>query len=143
MTAVTLKNVSKVFPGETLAVDSLSMEVNHGEFLVLLGPSGCGKSTVLRMVAGLEAPSDGEILLDGEYANDLPPRERNAAMIFQTFALYPHMSVGENIGFPLKLGKKNGGQSVPQAVGDMAGALGISDLLERKPGQLSGGQQQR
>ncbi|WP_026922714.1 ABC transporter ATP-binding protein [Glycomyces arizonensis] len=143
MTAVTLKNVSKVFPGETLAVDSLNMEVNHGEFLVLLGPSGCGKSTVLRMVAGLEAPSEGEIMLDGEYANDLPPRERNAAMIFQTFALYPHMSVGENIGFPLKLGKKNGGQSVPEAVGDMAGALGISDLLERKPGQLSGGQQQR
>src|SRR5690606_30936045 len=120
-----------------------NMEVNHGEFLVLLGPSGCGKSTVLRMVAGLEAPTEGEILLDGEYANDLPPRERNAAMIFQTFALYPHMSVGENIGFPLKLGKKNGGQSVPEAVSDMAGALGISDLLERKPGQLSGGQQQR
>jgi multiple sugar transport system ATP-binding protein len=143
VTAVTLKNVSKVFPGETLAVDSLNMEVNHGEFLVLLGPSGCGKSTVLRMVAGLEAPSEGEILLDGEYANDLPPRERNAAMIFQTFALYPHMSVEENIGFPLKLGKKNGGQSVTEAVGDMAGALGISDLLERKPGQLSGGQQQR
>jgi multiple sugar transport system ATP-binding protein len=139
-----LKNVSKVFPGDTLAVDTLNLEVNHGEFLVLLGPSGCGKSTVLRMVAGLEAPSEGEILLDGEYANDLAPRERNAAMIFQTFALYPHMSVGENIGFPLKLGnKKNGSRNVPDAVNDMAGALGISELLERKPGQLSGGQQQR
>ena len=143
MTAVTLTNVSKVYPGETLAVDALNMEVNHGEFLVLLGPSGCGKSTVLRMVAGLEAPSEGEILLDGRYANDLPPRERNAAMIFQTFALYPHMTVGENIGFPLKLGQNDGGQSVPEAVSDMASALGLSELLDRKPGQLSGGQQQR
>src|SRR5690242_3379420 len=110
--------------------------------MVLLGPSGCGKSTVLRMVAGLEDPSSGAIVLDGELANDLPPRDRKIAMVFQDFALYPHMSVNDNIGFPLKL---NGiePQARGEQVGNVAGALGIGDVLGRKPNQLSGGQRQR
>src|SRR5690242_7036883 len=110
--------------------------------MVLLGPSGCGKSTVLRMVAGLEDPSSGAIVLDGELANDLPPRDRKIAMVFQDFALYPHMSVGDNIGFPLRL---SGVDPEPRAerVADVAAALGIGDVLARRPAQLSGGQRQR
>ena len=103
MTTVALKDVTKVFPDGTVAVDNVSLDVADGEFMVLLGPSGCGKSTVLRMIAGLEDPTAGAILLDGELANDLPPRDRRIAMVFQDFALYPHMSVGDNIGFPLRL----------------------------------------
>jgi multiple sugar transport system ATP-binding protein len=139
---VALKDVSKVFPDGTVAVDRLSLEVAQGEFLVLLGPSGCGKSTVLRIVAGLEDPTGGAVLLDGEFANDLPPRERRVAMVFQDYALYPHMSVADNIGFPLKLA---GLATDPrhERVGNVAGALGIGDVLARRPHQLSGGQQQR
>jgi multiple sugar transport system ATP-binding protein len=139
---VALKDVSKVFPDGTVAVDRLSLEVAQGEFLVLLGPSGCGKSTVLRIVAGLEDPTGGAVLLDGELANDLPPRERRVAMVFQDYALYPHMSVADNIGFPLKLA---GLATDPrhERVGNVAGALGIGDVLARRPHQLSGGQQQR
>lgn len=142
MTTVALKDVTKVFPDGTVAVDRLSLEVADGEFLVLLGPSGCGKSTVLRIVAGLEDPTAGAVLLDGELANDLPPRERRVAMVFQDYALYPHMSVGENIGFPLRLA---GLAADPrqERVGDVAAALGIGDVLARRPHQLSGGQQQR
>lgn len=142
MTTVALKDVTKVFADGTIAVDSVNLDVNDGEFMVLLGPSGCGKSTVLRMVAGLEEPSSGAILLDGELANDLPPRDRRIAMVFQDFALYPHMTVGDNIAFPLRL---SGVEPTPRAerVSDVAGALGIGDVLGRKPSQLSGGQRQR
>ena len=103
VTTVTLKDVTKVFRDGTVAVDNVSLDVDDGEFMVLLGPSGCGKSTVLRMIAGLEDPTAGAVLLDGELANDLPPRDRKIAMVFQDFALYPHMTVGDNIGFPLRL----------------------------------------
>jgi multiple sugar transport system ATP-binding protein len=142
VTTVALKDVTKVFPDGTVAVDNVNLDVNDGEFMVLLGPSGCGKSTVLRMVAGLEDPTTGAILLDGELANDLPPRDRRIAMVFQDFALYPHMTVGENIGFPLRL---SGVDQLPRGerVADVASALGIGDVLARKPSQLSGGQRQR
>ncbi|WFE50567.1 ABC transporter ATP-binding protein [Micromonospora sp. WMMD1155] len=142
MSTVTLKDVSKVFRDGTLAVDSINLDVNDGEFMVLLGPSGCGKSTVLRMIAGLEDPTQGAVMLDGELANDLPPRDRKIAMVFQDFALYPHMTVGDNIAFPLRLA---GVEPEPRGerVSDVASALGIGDVLARKPGQLSGGQRQR
>ena len=142
MTTVALKDVTKVFPDGTVAVDNVSLDVADGEFMVLLGPSGCGKSTVLRMVAGLEDPSQGAILLDGTLANQLPPRDRRIAMVFQDFALYPHMTVGDNIGFPLRL---SGVEPQPRSerVADVAAALGIGDVLGRKPSQLSGGQRQR
>ncbi|KAB1948430.1 ABC transporter ATP-binding protein [Micromonospora sp. ALFpr18c] len=142
MSTVALKDVSKIFKDGTLAVDSINLDVNDGEFMVLLGPSGCGKSTVLRMIAGLEDPTQGAVLLDGELANDLPPRDRKIAMVFQDFALYPHMTVGDNIAFPLRL---SGVEPVPRGerVTDVASALGIGDVLARKPGQLSGGQRQR
>ncbi|MEU8179977.1 ABC transporter ATP-binding protein [Micromonospora sp. NPDC049044] len=142
MSTVTLKDVTKVFRDGTMAVDSINLDVNDGEFMVLLGPSGCGKSTVLRMIAGLEEPTSGAVVLDGELANDLPPRDRKIAMVFQDFALYPHMSVGDNIAFPLRLA---GVEPEPRGerVSDVASALGIGDVLARKPGQLSGGQRQR
>ncbi|MEU4379301.1 ABC transporter ATP-binding protein [Micromonospora echinofusca] len=142
MTTVALKDVTKVFRDGTLAVDKVNLDVEDGEFMVLLGPSGCGKSTVLRMVAGLEDPTSGAVMLDGELANDLPPRDRKIAMVFQDFALYPHMTVGDNIAFPLKLA---GLEPEPrdERVTDVASALGIGDVLGRKPSQLSGGQRQR
>ncbi|WP_327007883.1 ABC transporter ATP-binding protein [Dactylosporangium sp. NBC_01737] len=142
MATVALKDVMKVFADGTVAVDRVNLDVGQGEFMVLLGPSGCGKSTLLRMVAGLEDPTSGAIMLDGDLANDLPPRERGVAMVFQDFALYPHMTVGENIGFPLRL---SGVEPEPRAeqVAEVASALGIGDVLARKPGQLSGGQRQR
>ncbi|MEV6694456.1 ABC transporter ATP-binding protein [Micromonospora sp. NPDC051196] len=142
MSTVALKDVTKVFRDGTVAVDSINLDVNDGEFMVLLGPSGCGKSTVLRMVAGLEEPTSGAVMLNGEVANDLPPRERKIAMVFQDFALYPHMSVGDNIAFPLKLA---GVEPSPRGerVADVASALGIGDVLARRPSQLSGGQRQR
>ncbi|MEV2236749.1 ABC transporter ATP-binding protein [Micromonospora sp. NPDC049891] len=142
MTTVALKDVTKVFRDGTVAVDSVNLDVNDGEFMVLLGPSGCGKSTVLRMVAGLEDPTSGAVMLNGELANDLPPRERKIAMVFQDFALYPHMSVNDNIAFPLKLA---GVEPTPRGerVTDVASALGIGDVLARRPSQLSGGQRQR
>jgi multiple sugar transport system ATP-binding protein len=142
VTTVALKDVTKVFPDGTVAVDNVSLDVSAGEFMVLLGPSGCGKSTILRMIAGLEDATSGAILLDGETANDLPPRDRRVAMVFQDFALYPHMSVSDNIGFPLRLsGVEHGTRS--EQVAQVASALGIGDVLERKPSQLSGGQRQR
>ncbi|GAA0473385.1 sugar ABC transporter ATP-binding protein [Paractinoplanes deccanensis] len=142
MSTVSLKDVTKVWPDGTVAVDNLSLDVNDGEFLVMLGPSGCGKSTVLRMIAGLEDPSEGDILLNGDPVLELAPRDRSIAMVFQDFALYPHMTVGDNIGFPLKL---SGVEPQPRGerVGDVAAALGIGDVLRRKPSQLSGGQRQR
>jgi len=139
---VALTNVSKVFGDGTVAVDDVSLEVADGEFMVLLGPSGCGKSTVLRMIAGLETPTVGSVLLDGRVADDLPPRDRGVAMVFQDFGLYPHMSVKDNIGFPLRIAGLEPGARA-ERVTDVAGALGIDDVLARRPGQLSGGQRQR
>ncbi|MFI6821559.1 ABC transporter ATP-binding protein [Micromonospora sp. NPDC050187] len=142
MATVALKDVAKVFPNGTRAVDNVSLDVNDGEFMVLLGPSGCGKSTVLRMIAGLEDPTSGAVMIDGEYANDLTPRDRGVAMVFQDFALYPHMTVEDNIAFPLKL---TGMELTPreERVASVASALGIGDVLGRRPSQLSGGQRQR
>jgi multiple sugar transport system ATP-binding protein len=142
VSTVALKDVTKVWPDGTTAVDRVSLDVADGEFLVLLGPSGCGKSTVLRMIAGLEDPTEGDILLNGDPVLELAPRDRSIAMVFQDFALYPHMTVGDNIGFPLKL---SGIEPSPriERVGDVATALGIGDVLGRKPSQLSGGQRQR
>ena len=142
MATVALTNVSKVFGDGTVAVDDVSLEVADGEFMVLLGPSGCGKSTVLRMIAGLENPTAGSVLLDGQVADDLAPRDRGVAMVFQDFGLYPHMSVKDNIGFPLRIAGLEPGART-ERVADVAGALGIDDVLARRPGQLSGGQRQR
>jgi multiple sugar transport system ATP-binding protein len=142
VSTVSLKDVTKVWPDGTVAVNRVNLEVQDGEFLVLLGPSGCGKSTVLRMIAGLEDPTEGDILLNGDPVLELAPRDRSIAMVFQDFALYPHMSVGENIGFPLRLSGVEPGTREDR-VGDVASALGIGDVLARKPSQLSGGQRQR
>ena len=142
MSTVGLHDVSKVFPDGTVAVNRISLEIEAGEFMVLLGPSGCGKSTILRMIAGLEDVTSGEVWLDGKSAEPLAPRERGIAMVFQDFALYPHMTVGENIGFPLRVANVD-----PVVRGDkiseVASALGIGDVLGRHPTQLSGGQRQR
>src|SRR3954454_24681256 len=105
VSTVLLKDVTKIWPDGTVAVNNVSLDVKDGEFMVLLGPSGCGKSTVLRMIAGLEDPSEGDILLNGEPVLEVPPRDRSIAMVFQDFALYPHMTVSDNIGFPLKLSR--------------------------------------
>src|SRR5262245_28982057 len=142
MATVALRNVTKIFPDSTVAVDDVSLDIADGEFMVLLGPSGCGKSTLLRMVAGLEDPTAGTILLDGDVANELAPRERNVAMIFQDFGLYPHMSANDNIAFPLRIAGIDAGPR-QERVDDIAAALGLHDVLARKPGQLSGGQRQR
>ncbi|MEV0916741.1 ABC transporter ATP-binding protein [Streptomyces sp. NPDC049967] len=139
--AIILNNVSKAYGRSSRAVDRLSLSIDPGEFVVLLGPSGCGKSTVLRMIAGLEDVSEGEVLLDGEPANHLTPRERGMAMVFQNFALYPTMTNRANIGFPLKL--ENPRQDHSERIENTARMLGIESVLDRLPGQLSGGERQR
>ncbi|MFF0287469.1 ABC transporter ATP-binding protein [Streptomyces sp. NPDC005262] len=139
--AISLHNVSKAYGRTQRAVDRFSLSIDPGEFVVLLGPSGCGKSTVLRMIAGLEEITEGELLLDGEPANYLAPRERGMAMVFQNFALYPTMTNRANIGFPLKL--ENPGQDHTARVENTARMLGIENVLDRYPGQLSGGERQR
>ncbi|MFD8920332.1 ABC transporter ATP-binding protein [Streptomyces sp. NPDC059569] len=139
--AITLHSVSKVYGRSTRAVDRFSIDIAPGEFVVLLGPSGCGKSTVLRMIAGLEHITDGELLLDGELSNDAPPRERDMAMVFQNFALYPNMTNRDNIGFPLML--ENPREDRTQRVDATARMLGIESVLDRYPSQLSGGERQR
>jgi multiple sugar transport system ATP-binding protein len=137
-----LDAVSLVFPDGTVAVDRVDLGIDDGEFVVLLGPSGCGKSSILRMIAGLRQPTGGRILLDGQPANHLPARMRNVAMVFQDFALYPHMNVRQNIGFPLEMARVEP-MARARRVADVAAALGIGDLLDRKPNELSGGQRQR
>ncbi|MFD7289474.1 ABC transporter ATP-binding protein [Streptomyces sp. NPDC059863] len=139
--AISLHSVSKVYGRSTRAVDRFSIDIAPGEFVVLLGPSGCGKSTVLRMIAGLEHITDGELLLDGELSNDAPPRERDMAMVFQNFALYPNMTNRDNIGFPLLL--ENPREDRTQRVEATARMLGIESVLDRYPSQLSGGERQR
>ncbi len=142
MAEISFADVTKRFDDGTVAVDAVTMDVEDGEFMVLVGPSGSGKTTMMRMVAGLEEMSDGTIRIGEQVVNDVPARSRNVAMVFQNYALYPHMTVGKNIGFPLRLAKvpKAEAQTLVQNAADM---LGIGDLLERKPRQLSGGQRQR
>ncbi len=142
MAEVQLENVAKVYPGGVRAVDNLTLHIRDGEFVVLVGPSGCGKSTVLRMVAGLEEVTAGTIRIGSRVVNDVAPKDRDVAMVFQNYALYPHMTVYKNMAFSLKL------RGVPRRETDenvraAARLLGIEDLLERKPGALSGGQRQR
>ena len=139
--AVHFDNVSKRF-GRTVAVDQFSLEVVPGEILVLLGPSGCGKTTLLRMLAGLEAPDEGEIYIGQAQTNGVAPGKRNIAMVFQDYSLYPHMTVRRNMGYPLEVAKIPGTE-IAQRVRDMSQLLGLSDLLDRLPSQLSGGEAQR
>jgi multiple sugar transport system ATP-binding protein len=139
---VVFANVSKRFPDGTEAVREFSLDIADGEFLILVGPSGCGKTTVLRMLAGLEDITSGELFIDGRLANDLQPRQRDVAMVFQSYALYPHMTVAKNMGFALRRSGMPKDQ-VRTKVEEAAKMLGISDQLERKPSQLSGGQRQR
>ena len=141
MARVELKNLCKSF-GRTVAVDDLSLTVEDGELVVVVGPSGCGKTTVLRAIAGLEQPDSGDILIDGRQVNDWEPRKRNVAMVFQNYALYPHMTVAKNIGFPLKMAKLPRAE-IAQRVLETARLLNIDSLLDRKPHTLSGGQMQR
>ncbi len=141
MGKVLLKNLTKRF-GKVVAVNKLSLEVKDGEFVVLLGPSGCGKTTTLRLIAGLESPDEGEIYIGDRLVNELPPKDRNVAMVFQNYALYPHMTVFDNLAFPLKMAKYPK-EEIRKRVMEVAKLLQIEDLLDRKPRQLSGGQQQR
>ncbi|MBM3224484.1 MAG: ABC transporter ATP-binding protein [Candidatus Tectomicrobia bacterium] len=141
MATVTLENISKYF-GAVPAVQELSCHIAQGEFLALLGPSGCGKTTTLLMLAGIYRPSSGALRFDGRLVNDMPPRQRNIGMVFQSYALYPHLTVYENLAFPLRL--KRASRSVIQhSVEQIASLVQLHDFLQRKPAQLSGGQQQR
>jgi multiple sugar transport system ATP-binding protein len=139
---INLENVSKVFSGGVAAVDDVSLKIGSGEFLVLVGPSGCGKSTLLRMIAGLERLSDGTISVGDRDVTDLPPRARDVAMVFQSYALYPHMTVRENLGYGLKV-RKTPKPEIRERVSRAAELLGLDQLLDRKPAALSGGQRQR
>lgn len=142
MAQVSLRNISKIFPGNVEAVKEITLGVNNKEFLVLVGPSGCGKSTVLRIIAGLEECTGGEVYIGDKLVNDIPAKDRDIAMVFQNYALYPHMSVYENMAFGLKLRKIPKGE-IDKRVGEAASILGIDVLLHRKPKELSGGQKQR
>jgi multiple sugar transport system ATP-binding protein len=141
MVEVVLESVSKLF-GEVKAVDGVSLKIRDKEFLTLLGPSGCGKTTTLSLIAGLEELSGGDIYIGKRKVNDLPPKDRNIAMVFQSYALYPHMSVHDNIAFPLKI-RKVSKEETEKRVRESAELLGIAELLKRKPKELSGGQRQR
>ena len=141
MAQVLLRNLFKRFD-KTVAVDNLSLEIKDREFMVLVGPSGCGKTTALRMIAGLEEVSDGEILIGERVVNNVSPKDRDIAMVFQNYALYPHMTVYENMAFGLKL-RRLPKADIQKRVADTAALLGMEELLQRRPGQLSGGQRQR
>ncbi len=142
MAEVVLKNASKIYEGGNVAVVDVSIEINDREFVVLVGPSGCGKSTTLRMIAGLEDISSGEILIDGKLVNEVQPKDRDIAMVFQNYALYPHMTVFENMAFGLKIRKYDKAE-IEERVLAAARILGLEDYLKRKPKALSGGQRQR
>jgi multiple sugar transport system ATP-binding protein len=142
MASITLNSVTKRYRDGTLAVRGVDLEIADGEFMILVGPSGCGKTTLLRMIAGLEAITDGEILVDGDVVNDMTPRKRDMAMVFQNYALYPHMTVAKNMGFALRRQGVDADE-IQRKVRETAELLGISDQLERKPANLSGGQRQR
>ena len=142
MASVTYENVTKRFAGDTLAVNDLSLQVKDTEFMALVGPSGCGKSTALRMLAGLEDITEGEIKIGDRIVNDVPPRDRDIAMVFQSYALYPHMTVYDNMAFGLKM-RGTDRSEIDRRVRDAARILELDPLLKRKPRQLSGGQRQR
>ncbi len=142
MAGITLKDVVKVYPGEVRAVDKFNMEIPDREFIVVVGPSGCGKSTVLRMIAGLEEITEGEIFIGERLVNNIPPKKRNIAMVFQSYALYPHMTVYKNMAFAMKMQGVNR-SLIDSRVRETAELLGITHLLKRKPRALSGGESQR
>jgi len=139
--SISFHHVTKRF-GDNFVVDDLSLEINEGEFVVLLGPSGCGKTTTLRMLAGLENATSGDVLINGERINDVPTQHRDLAMVFQSYALYPHMTIAENIGYPLRI-RKIGPSERAERVNNVARLLEIEPLLQRKPRELSGGERQR
>jgi len=139
---ITLESLTKVYPDGTRAVTDLDLEVPSGEFVVFVGPSGCGKTTALRMIAGLETISAGQVVLDGQVINDLPPKDRDIAMVFQNYALYPHMNAAKNMGFPLKM-RGLAQREIDVRVSEAARVLGLTDTLHKKPRTLSGGQRQR
>jgi len=141
MADVILENLTKYF-GDFRVIENINLHIKNKEFLVLLGPSGCGKTTTLRCIAGLETPTSGNIYIGGELVNDVPTKDRNVAMVFQSWALYPHMTVFDNIAFPLKM-RKYPREDIKRKVKEVAELLQIDHLLDRKPGELSGGQQQR
>ena len=142
MSRILLEGVTKVFSGGVTAVDDVDLAIDSGEFMVLVGPSGCGKSTLLRMIAGLEEVTEGTIFIGDRDVTDLAPRARDIAMVFQNYALYPHMSVGKNLGYGLKV-RKTPGAEIERRVADAARLLGLEELLDRRPAALSGGQRQR
>ena len=142
MAAIVLDRVTKSYPDGTTAVQDLSLDIADGEFIILVGPSGCGKSTTLNMIAGLEEITSGELRIDGQRVNEKAPKDRDIAMVFQSYALYPHMTVRQNIAFPLTLAKIKKGE-IAQKVEEMAKILDLTELLDRKPASLSGGQRQR
>jgi multiple sugar transport system ATP-binding protein len=142
MARIRLENVAKVFDGSVAAVADLSLDVADGCFMVIVGPSGCGKTTTLRMIAGLERPTSGNIYIGDALANDMSPKDRDVAMVFQNYALYPHMTVYQNLAFPLKMRNLPSGE-IRQKVTEVATLLAVQHLLDRKPGALSGGQRQR
>lgn len=142
MSQLILEKIGKTYPGNVIAVTDVNLDIKDKEFIVLVGPSGCGKTTTLRMIAGLEEITEGSIYLDGKLINDLPPKDRNMAMVFQNYALYPHMTVYDNMAFSLKMAKKSK-KEIKENVGNAAKILGLEDLLKRKPKALSGGQRQR
>jgi ABC-type sugar transport system ATPase subunit len=142
MPAVSLRHLTKQFDRQAPALNDVSLDVAAHEFLVLLGPSGCGKTTLLRLIAGLEEPGAGDILIDGVRVNELPPKDRDVAMVFQSYALYPHLNVRDNIAFPLRMRHLPAAEIAPR-VAAVAGMLELSGLLDRKPAQLSGGERQR
>lgn len=141
MSSISLKQVVKRF-GETEVIPPLDLEINDGEFVVFVGPSGCGKSTLLRVISGLEDATEGTIYIDDQDATDMPPGKRGLAMVFQSYALYPHMSVRKNISFPLKMAGMDNDE-INRRVNEAAKILNLTDYIDRKPGQLSGGQRQR
>jgi multiple sugar transport system ATP-binding protein len=142
MAEIVLDKVSKRYPDGALAVSEVDIQIADGEFIILVGPSGCGKSTTLNMVAGLEDISSGELRIDGQRMNERAPKDRDIAMVFQSYALYPHMSVRENMAFPLRLAKVDDA-TVRQTVDEAARILDLTPHLDRKPANLSGGQRQR
>jgi multiple sugar transport system ATP-binding protein len=142
MAAIVLDRVTKSYPDGTTAVQDLSLDIADGEFIILVGPSGCGKSTTLNMIAGLEEITSGELRIDGERVNEKAPKDRDIAMVFQSYALYPHMTVRQNMAFPLTLAKMKKGE-IAQKVEETAKILDLTELLDRKPANLSGGQRQR
>ena len=143
MAEIQMKNIVKRYGDGFPAVNDVSIDVDDGEFLILVGPSGCGKSTLLRMIVGLEDITSGDMVIGGDRVNDIAPRDRNLAMVFQNYALYPHLTVYENIAFPLRLSKKFSDEEIDAKVREASKTLELDEHLERKPGNLSGGQRQR